>query len=102
MAKIAAETVAMDVEIIAPKGGPVQHLMSPASGPVEIGRRTAATLVRVAELYREAIEAGKPVTAYIASELVVSESRASSLIYEARQAGKLPKTTRGRKTRGGL
>ena len=62
----------------------------------------AGLLVSVAELYREAIAAGEPVTQYVGDGLAAlgqhrAPSSVSKLIHQARNAGLLPATIPGRK-----
>ena len=61
------------------------------------GKRTdAARLARVAGIYREAVSAGRPPVKAIAELLPSSRSTAGRLVGQARKAGLLSETARGR------
>ena len=97
LARLAAKHAALDVSASSEgiyKAGPA----SPETvkvGPLQ--PRRAASLDRVADLYREAIETEEQVGDYVAYELGVRRDRAYQLIHEARTAELLPPTKRGRK-----
>lgn len=60
---------------------------------------TIETLVRVAAIYRDAIDAGTPPLAAVAERLGISRRAAADRVYRARAAGLLEATSRGRTTR---
>lgn len=68
---------------------------------IEVKRRRSrlkdADYQQIADLYRDAIAAGKPVQEAVAVGRQVSRSQAGSLIQEARRRGHLPSTTPGKK-----
>jgi hypothetical protein len=76
------------------EGGPVYVQEIPGPGR---GRRTAdERLERVAEIYLGALAEGRPPVNAVAEDLPASRSTAGRLVGQARRAGLLTQTTRGR------
>jgi len=76
--------------------GGVWH--GPAPRPSGRGSQTAdARLQRVAEVYLDAVAAGKPPVKAVEKQLHFSRSTAGRLVGQARKAGLLTPTTRGRR-----
>jgi hypothetical protein len=76
------------------EGGEVYVQEAPAPGR---GRRTTdKRLARVAEIYLVALAEGRPPVNAVAAELPASRSTAGRLVGQARKAGLLTPTTRGR------
>jgi hypothetical protein len=81
-------------------------VLAPASGYVEavygeLQRRRRSRLtdddyVRVADVYRHAVTDGRSAQHAVKDTFTVSQSRAATMIAEARKRGLLPPTTRGK------
>jgi Family of unknown function (DUF6214) len=73
-----------------------QVYVQEAPGPGRGRRTTDERLERVAEIYRGALAEGRPPVNAVADDLPASRSTAGRLVGQARQAGLLTPTTRGR------
>lgn len=64
-----------------------------------MSRQTADMLIRVASIYKAAVEAGAHPLPVVAERLGITRRAAAQRVYRARAAGLLTATSRGRATR---
>lgn len=64
-----------------------------------MSRRTADMLIHVAQVYRGAVDGGRPPLLAVAARLGITHRAAAQRVYRARAAGLLEATSKGRATR---